>query len=318
MHIDDETILIYLTSQETAQSFLHRVYERSEALKEIADVKSYENCHSFMYYLDHGRKLFNAGHQVDIIFQPTLYFYGMGHFMKALILTERPHYPESTSMMAHGVSSRKRKKKAYTFLDDEVKIQHQGLLPYFSEHVLSMNRLPFEKIKMLYLCSLVPELQSLFLLTQDPKLVKIPFKKQKLTFPSMLLDRYHMTAHTFINRIKPFLPHILETNITKSTIEITLAKQLSEYNTPFFFDKNEQIYFPASRDIFYPISEIIIHYLLLYNLSMLSRYEAGWWGDLIVTKADIDYPFIVKFLEITAWKVPYLFEKALQNKFFNP
>ncbi|WP_146937372.1 YaaC family protein [Cerasibacillus quisquiliarum] len=311
-------MLIYLSAQETAQSFLRRIYKQNETYKSIADVKSYENCHSFMYYLDHGRKLFNAGHHVDMIFQPTLYFYGLGHFMKALILTERPHYPESTALLAHGVSSRKRKKKDYTFLEDEVKIQHQGLLPYFSEHILSLKRMPFDKIKMLRLLSLIPELQSLFLLTDEPKLVQLPFQKQVLTFPMTLLDDYHMTAHAFLNRIKPFLPPILHTNITKSTIKITVNGQIREYHTPFFFDRYEHVYFPTSRDIFLPISEMIVHYLLLYNLSMLSRYEAGWWGDLLMSKADIDYPFIIKFLEITAWKIPYLIERALRNKFFHP
>ena len=29
------------------------------------------------------------------------------------------------------------------------------------------------------------------------------------------------------------------------------------------------------------LPELLIHYLLLYNLSMISRYETDWWYDLL-------------------------------------
>lgn len=57
----------------------------------------------------------------------------------------------------------------------------------------------------------------------------------------------------------------------------------------------------------------MVHYLLLYNLSMVSRYEAEWWGDLLVTKPEIDYPLITQFLKITAQKVPLLLGETLFN-----
>nr|WP_250637006.1 YaaC family protein [Lentibacillus amyloliquefaciens] len=52
------------------------------------------------------------------------------------------------------------------------------------------------------------------------------------------------------------------------------------HNSPFFTETNgSAIYFPIHRENFLPISEIMIHYLLLYNLSMLCRYESQWWGN---------------------------------------
>ena len=51
---------------------------------------------------------------------------------------------------------------------------------------------------------------------------------------------------------------------------------------------------------------MLAHYLLLYNLSMISRYETEWWYELLHTYSSKDYPFILRFLEVTAQKIPYL------------
>ena len=61
--------------------------------------------------------------QLHFLFKPMLLFYGMGQLFKACLLTIDPNYPESTSVLAHGVTTRKRKKQGYQFLEDEVKIQ---------------------------------------------------------------------------------------------------------------------------------------------------------------------------------------------------
>ena len=48
---------------------------------------------------------------------------------------------------------------------------------------------------------------------------------------------------------------------------------------------------------------------------MICRYEAEWWGDLLVSKPDIDYPMILKFLEITEEKTPFLLKRQLALEF---
>src|SRR5699024_4034165 len=139
----------------------------------------------------------------DRLLQPILYFYGMVHLLKALLIVKRPHYPESTKMLAHGVSTRKRKKKQYSFLEDEVKVQHQGLFPYFSEHLFHMKHIPFEKITMQKLIALIPELTFLLRLHQDDALVHIgKIGSSFITFPISILDDYYITANAFIKRIK--------------------------------------------------------------------------------------------------------------------
>jgi len=49
--------------------------------------------------------------------------------MKALILSRTPDYPQNTSVLRHGLSTRKRKKSLFRFRDEEVRVQKEGLFP---------------------------------------------------------------------------------------------------------------------------------------------------------------------------------------------
>ncbi|WP_390364302.1 YaaC family protein [Virgibacillus byunsanensis] len=301
----------YLQSQQTAQNYLYQCYNNIGIAD--AEPKSYENYSPFMYYIDHGMKFYENGKKIDPLLQPVLFFYGMVHLLKACLLTTRPSYPESTSLLAHGVSSRKRKKKHYTFMHDEVKIQHNGLFPYFSQHLFSIERFPFEKIKMNHLLALIPEMNSLFNFNNEEMMVVVgETGTNTLQIPLHLLDSYHLTEKSFLHRIKNHLPNINKLKVEQSQINIELIEPITTSHGPFFIDLGkEKILFPIHRNHFTPISEVMVHYLLLYNLSMLCRYEAEWWGELLSTKSELDYPFIRQFLEITSDKIPLLLENEL-------
>src|SRR5699024_6678101 len=132
-----ESLYINLNSQQTAQEYLYK--SNQEIGDKDAESNSYQKCNAFLYYLQHDKKFYENGQKLDLALQPILLFYGMGHLIKAVLLTKRTDYPESTAMMAHGVSSRKRKKKHYKFIDDEVKIQHKGLFPYIDRKSTRLN-----------------------------------------------------------------------------------------------------------------------------------------------------------------------------------
>lgn len=309
---DPKLIFTYLQSQQTAQNYLLECYKQLDDID--AERKSYENCNVFMYCLNHGMEYYRAGVKVDILLKPVMYFYGMAHLLKACLLVHRPDYPESTSVLAHGVSTRKRKKKDYNFLEDEVKIQFKGLFPYFSEHLFHINKLPFEKITMNALLRLLPELIPYYDLEQKTSLVKIgKIGEHNLSIPTLLCDHYHMTENALLKKISAFIPTILDSRQEAGNIKVILKDPLSYTISPFQMDMKENLYLPTDREMFFPISEVMIHYLLLYNLSMLSRYEAEWWGELLATKPDKDYPFISSFLDITQVKIPNIISSYLLN-----
>lgn len=304
--INVQDFYTYLQSQETAQRFLLHSYQHLNISN--PKIKSYENCHTFLYYLKHGLHFYETGKKTTTMIQPILLFYGMAHLIKASLLIKRPDYPESTKLLAHGVSSRKRKKRNYTFMEDKVTIHNHGLYSYFSKHLYHINNPILDKYKMKDLLTLIPEMSTLFSFHHESDMSVIgDMHSQSLTFGNHLLDSYHLTSQAFIERIKPYLPSINHTNINQSNIQLTLEQPFSKSFGPFFFHiTDETVYFPKTRELFLPISEVMVHYLLLYNLSMLSRYDAEWWGELLTTKPDIDFPFIKLFLHHTAWKIPVL------------
>ena len=82
---------------------------------------------------------------------------------------------------------------------------------------------------------------------------------------------------------------------------------------PWRFDSKGDIYLLNNRADIEAclLPEIAVHYLLLYNLSMICRYEAEWWGELLHTFDGGDLPFILQFLSITERKIPSLISLLL-------
>src|SRR5690606_7962050 len=100
---------------------------------------------------------------------------------------------------AHGVSTRKRKKRNYSFLDDEVRIQKYGLLSHFSNHLFHSNLVLFDRIKMDSLLARIPELNGSFQMVKGWKpLMPLNVTQNTITIPRSILDHLHMTEQRFI------------------------------------------------------------------------------------------------------------------------
>ncbi|MBP1971065.1 hypothetical protein J2Z83_003202 [Virgibacillus natechei] len=308
-----ESIYTYLQTIKTSQLYLKNCY------KDLPDIdtekKSFENSGSFMYYLNQGKLFLKEGEKVDIRLKPILYFYGLGHLLKACLLTNRPNYPESTTILAHGVSSRKRKKKHYTFVDDEVKIQQNGLFSYTHNHLFNSTTPSFSKIKMNVLLGLIPEMEDFFAHRQEEHCVSVgKIGSTSLAFPVHLLDRYHLTQRAFLQRVGMHVPSI-HTNATKDHLLVEIEKPIQHSTGPFYFHLDKQeVYFPCTRELFLPIHEIMIHYLLLYNLSMISRYETEYWAELFSTQYDMDHAIISHYLNFSVEKITFLIGEWLLQR----
>ncbi|WP_017756766.1 YaaC family protein [Calidifontibacillus oryziterrae] len=286
--------------------------------------KSYNNCYPFIYYLNHAKSYYKLAVQSPISIQPILMFYGMIQLLKACLLTVDPEYPDSSIVLAHGVTTRKRKKKNYDFLNDEVKIQKNGLFPHFAEKIFKIKQLEAEKYTMERLLTRIPELNDLFKKSfekiQSYKIGMV--NNEYLYIPICILDDLNMTHSRFIDFLKQVFPfkHQLHTSIETNHndfIKILINKKININEcSPLQYHFFEQtLYIPINREQFSIFPEIMTHYLLLYNLSMISRYETEWWGELLHSYDSLDYPFICNFLTISLNKVPYLIYEYLNQNF---
>jgi hypothetical protein len=301
----------FLFSAEYTQSFLKSKYQKKNLVH--SSQKGFDNCYTFLYYLEHGQIYYEQADKAPLILKPILLFYGLVHLIKACILTIDPDYPETTSVLAHGVSTRKRKKQNYQFFLDEVKFQRNGLFPFMSETLFHMEQLEGDKITMEELLMLIPELNTLFYETEGKQtFLHLGQCGDAFTIPEKILDHYHMTE----SRLKEFFSskyHSLKFDQDYLTFNLgdpSLNKPLPlKYNL-----ESDSYALPLNKSHFFDFPELLVHYLLLYNLSMIARYETEWWGELTKMMPNRDYPFIHSFLNITQQKGPFLIYQYLMGE----
>ncbi|WP_079504123.1 YaaC family protein [Mesobacillus jeotgali] len=302
-------------SAEYSQDYLKKCYRKLNL--DQPDLKSFENCYPFMYYLEHGKLYYEQAEKSPLAIQPILLFYGLVHLIKACILTVQPDYPETTSVLAHGVSTRKRKKQQYSFTDDEVKFQKNGLFSLMAEKMFHMKQLEGEKATMGEVMELIPELSNIYADLRGKQNFQVLTNKDSVySLPNSVLDHFHMTE----NRFKEFFQ-------TKSATPVSFTDETNGYirfeanlsnaaePIPIKFNLEEQQFvLPLNKGELFLYPELLLHYLVLYNLGMIARYETEWWSELIKMMPNEDYPLIQTFLRSTIKKGPYLIYQYLTNK----
>ncbi|MCM2676464.1 YaaC family protein [Alkalicoccobacillus plakortidis] len=308
--------LVPFESISYTKRFLTNCYEQQSFPN--AKTLSYHTSYSFIYHLQQGRLYFKQAAQSPIEIQPMLLFYGIVQMLKACVLTADPFYPENSAILAHGVTTRKRKKQGYRFLDDEIKIQKNGLFLHSLSKMFHVKQMPSEKYKMNALMKQIADMHSLYSTMQNQKIsLPVTYRYQSFSIASDLLDDLHMTA----NRFGLFLEQQNQNNwfnrqmgIQSNNHSITIPlhfKPTSYQSPPWLTAIDGKHYILRKREDFCPLPELSIHYLLLYNLSMICRYEAEWWGELHHNFEGEDLPFIKQFLSISNMKLPMLFEHYL-------
>jgi hypothetical protein len=299
----------FLFSAENTQAFLKNKYLKQRI--ENPDQKAFENCYAFIYYLEHGQVYYKQAEASPLIIKPILLFYGLVHLIKASILAINPLYPENTSVLAHGVTTRKRKKQNYQFIHDEIKFQKNGLFPYMSKIMFHMEQLEGDKITMEELLRLLPELDELFFRLEGRRtFARLERKEDQFLIPEIILDHYHMSH----NRMKDFLASKFQDQFLflDDVPSFTLNSQSFRKPSPLKYHLDEKAFvFPLQKDNFFHFPELLVHYLLLYNLSMIARYETEWWGELTKMMPTNDFPFIDSFLQVTLEKGPFLIYQYL-------
>ncbi|WP_332699116.1 YaaC family protein [Halalkalibacter lacteus] len=317
MNLLQSDLFIPFYSATYSRKFLTDRYETNQLAQ--SKTKSYQVCSSFMYHLQHGQLYFKHASIVPFELKPILLFYGYVQLLKACILTTDPNYPENSQVLAHGVTTRKRKKSTYRFLDDEVKIQKNGLFSHFLDKMFHVKHQEGEKYQMLTLLRHIADMHPLFSqINKEQISYKGNIVQNQIDISSKVLDSYHMTANRFEQYLESNTVGITSGRFKVSEqngqLAINLPFSLSLWkSTPWLFNYDGDIHLLKDKETIssYKLPELATHFLLLYNLSMICRYEAEWWGDLIHTFDGVDFPFISHYLTIAEQKIPLIISSYL-------
>ncbi|WP_137792280.1 YaaC family protein [Bacillus sp. E(2018)] len=319
---DPWTLFDMFFSSQKSQQFLSKQYDKLNI--DDNNGRSFDNTYGFIYYIEHGKKYYKLADQAPVELKPVLLFYGMTQLMKACILCSDPDYPDSSAVLAHGLSTRKRKKRSYEFLYDEVKVQRTGLFNHFCEKVFHMKHIEGEKFTMISLLQTVPELSSLFKqMNGGVHLVKMHKENESIFhLPKHVNDHLHMSLERLSEYMNSLFSSKFSFVLSCRDDKMQLVLEENEPLRPFdcfplsYHLQDNTYYLPVNRDLLQSpeLNEFMVHYVILYNLSMLSRYDTEWWSELFHTYTSEELPYIQQFLNITAQKIPYLFGLMLQLK----
>ena len=310
--------LLHFQNVEYSRFYLEKRYQKKQL--ENATEKAYSNTEPFLAYLQYGDRCLKEAQLISPQLQPILLFYGLTSFIKACLLTVDPNYPSTTSVLAHGLSARKRKKKAYIFFEDEVKIQKDGLFTYFLHTLFHVKQSYGDKWTMKDLFSSVPELveTNSFYKLSVPYLFIQELHSKCYQFPDQILDRYHMTDSYFKTYSQSLCSFTLNWVHQDDLIfQLNDSESLFAHSPFRYHTINNKWYFPSKRNPFTNIPELTIHYALLYNLSMVARYDIEWWNDLFLYRTTKDFVFINRFLQIAFKKIPFLITSYLLDEKFS-
>ncbi|WCK54533.1 YaaC family protein [Aneurinibacillus sp. Ricciae_BoGa-3] len=322
---------LFFESESTTKSFLGSVYERSHPEK--AAVHAFQNTSKFIYYIKQARQYYRSAQTSDILVRPLLLYYGMVSLIKAFLVTRDPDYPSSSKVLQHGLTNRKIKKSFYSFAEEEVKVQKDGLLPHLCKFI---NQTPLgDKYKVQDLLAIIPELQTAYRqLYKTPTLVEVIVTPESGTskgctpfyLPESVLDSLHLTLNGFIHYINRWNKGMGSFKTTGTEIYSRLVK--CEWHHPngidpslngqgfenplFIADFKGNFYFRLNNEI--QIDEIINHYMVMYVLGMMCRYETERWGEIIFSFASEDMYMIHEFLSASARKFPNMIYDLLLNQ----
>ncbi|SFM12255.1 YaaC family protein [Salibacterium qingdaonense] len=294
-------------AQNVLQRKLEKEYLARSASTHDALQWSYRNTPAFHYEWLLGRTYWTEGAQSSLLTRPLLLFYGLTHLLKGILLTEDPHYPAAADMLAHGVTTRKKKRKQFTFMEDEVKIQKQGFFPHFSSRMFHVKHSAGEKWKINHLFFKWDTMVHLYLDVYGEKALP----RVQPACANLTVEHVSPAKEQSISLIQKQLEQLgIEVEgIKKRTADSVLfsIKRLPDNVHSQLVQRGSNYYMPPSLLDTAKMAPLCVHYLLLYELSMLCRYEGEWWGDLCTQRQGEDYAFIHFYLEWVLAEVPRQF-----------
>lgn len=113
--LDKKYLQAYLPFYSTSytQKYLLRSYQEQGITE--ATQYSFSNCYPFISYIENGLLYLKQASKIAVQIKPLLLYYGFTHLLKACVLVVDPVYPETTAVLAHGVSTRKKKSNNMSF-----------------------------------------------------------------------------------------------------------------------------------------------------------------------------------------------------------
>jgi len=268
------------------------------------------------YYITQAKEYYFSASDASVLTKPTLLYYGASCLVKALILTKRCHQDYSTG---HGLTVSE--SNVDNLIDLKIKpVKGTFLQLYQVLENKKINLIKSIDFNLEDLLSFIPELKDDFenVFNKKSLVIKVDRIKdedgERLSYegdyfsdPSILND--------FFNNIPNFDKCYFSPSVFSKGM-CCFKKPFSRGDVVLKNIMGEEFLIsslPSGENYIY-LSQISVHFLTLYLLSMLSRYYVNLWvGENSSDKSRYFY-IIEKFLDISERKFPNLILNEILNK----
>jgi hypothetical protein len=314
--------LRFLETEPSARKYLSECY-RNIGLAH-PDRAAFQQSSRFLYTWKQARSFYQASTNADLLIRPLLLFYGCTHLLKGVLLTLEPAYPQNSRVLQHGVTTRKLKRNPYQLMEDEVRPQKEG---FFAELAKAFGPTLLKErylVKELF-GSLAALSDAYAAITGESQWHVVQTTTQAdgsviVTFPFRSDGALGFSPETFRQYLQRFAPSHLtipaveyESVSSQKQMRLTSEGMALFSDHPLFQRDQEKLYLWNGIADTLPLPVWVSHYLLLYVLSMLCRYETEWWGELVWSHSYAETFLIEHFLTYHERAFPTVIMEQMQK-----
>lgn len=328
-------LLAYYENEPSVKAYLKERYAQIERTE--PEKFAFLNTHRMIYYIKQAKEFFESAQEGRKLVQPLLLYYGMMSFSKAVILSKDPDYPATTEHLKHGMTTRKIKKTRYRFAYDDIRMKRKGLLALLFQRLSGQGF--EEKYTMLELLNQIPELAETCgtLYRQQALLpITIHYYKEKdeqktvMEVPNSILDAYHLTQAAFLSLLNRHgkrglrfhdegqAPRAKTLSLRISALPDGRMEDqslfIAHHHPLFVADYKGRLFLRTDPDSKLWIPELCGHFMIMFVLGMLCRYETELWSEMNYAFTSEDLYVIQAFIQLTMRKFPNLVLEALAEQ----
>jgi hypothetical protein len=312
------SMLSYFESKHNCLQYLEERFGKvnvdslSEQERLEAEKVRLETADHFAFTASAAREYYEAADRVTILTRPLLIFYGMASLSKVLFIAAHGKKSPSTK---HGLQKCKGWNGSFSELS--VQIGKDGTFPQF-HGCFCKESLSDQKLSMKELLSLIPEVKVAFEKVYHEKSQALGISRIDVGISIMdsELDKY-TDLENCIDQVPGINDRYADRQMLSDRVILWCKDHKAKDPTVRSISGEEYLVLPLRKNMqIVDVPEMSSHFLIMFLLGMLSRYDPKEWGRVIKAEESGEIYVVQKFLEVTKRKFPNLILNELQNRDF--
>jgi hypothetical protein len=245
-----------------------------------------------------------AARTADISIQPLLSYYALLHWMKTVLYLHDLNYPPSSSVLQHGLSLRRSKRHTYRWPLEALHVYKEGVLQSYAELTGLTRPLPARFIvgdvvgSLPRICNTVGGMYPPFQHLYSFKGSRLSNSQSNGHVSRRIASNLGLTVEEWLhvfsrNTERDSAWHALHATVSGSSPNGMLSIQLPPRHHPWVIEHQNETFVYDSD----PWPSWLLHFVILYTLSSLCRYNPTEWSDVLTWSNETDAVLVREYIE---------------------